>query len=58
MRQIEFMGRMVELISEWQAEYKMHRNQSGEPENWPDTRDQEDWLGDFFVWLQCKGCTL
>ena len=58
MRQLEFMGRMVELISEWQSEYKMHRNLSEEPENWPDTRGQEDWMEDFFVWLQCKGYTV
>ncbi|QOI68735.1 hypothetical protein HWD29_gp179 [Klebsiella phage KpS8] len=58
MRQLEFMGRMVELISEWQSEYKMHRNLSEEHENWPDTRDQEDWMEDFFVWLQCKGYTV
>ena len=58
MRQLEFMGRMVELISEWQSEYKMHRNLSEEPENWPDTRDQEDWMEDFFVWLQWKGYTV
>lgn len=58
MRQLEFMGRMVELISEWQSEYKMHRNLSEEPENWPDNRVQEDWMEDFFVWLQCKGYTV
>lgn len=58
MRQLEFMGRMVELVAEWQSEYKMHRSISDEPENWPDVRDQEDWLSDFFVWLQCKGYTL
>ncbi len=57
MRQLEFMGRMLELVAEWQGEYKMHRNISDEPENWPDIRDRRTGLV-IFLWLQCKGYTL
>lgn len=55
MRQLEFMGRMVALIAEWKDEYHINQTQSNVPENWPDIRSQEDWMEDFFVWLQCKG---
>ena len=58
MRQLEFMGRVVELAAEWQNEYKVNRNLCEEPEDWPDIRSQEDWMSDFFVWLQCRGYSL
>lgn len=58
MRQLEFSGKMLELVAEWMDDYKRQRNLSDEPENWPYERDQEDWMSDFFVWLQCKGYSL
>lgn len=58
MKQLEFTVEMQELVAEWQREYQMHRANADDPENWPDDRDQEDWIGDFFVWLQCKGYTV
>lgn len=58
MRQLEFMGKMVDLLAEWKSEYKVHQVRDNDPEMWPGMRDQDDWLSDFFVWLQCKGYTL
>lgn len=58
MKQSDFVAKMVELILEWDEDYIKQRETSGDPENWPSNRDQEDWISDFQVWLQCKGYTI
>lgn len=55
MKQLEFGKEMLNLVAEWTDDYKRNRITSGEPENWPYDREKDDWMQDFFVWLQCKG---